>query len=78
MRQGVFANNDCVVNNNPQRQNQTKQADHVDGAAHEQQHAKGCHKRHRDTNGDPPGYPGIEKKEQGGNHQNKTGNAIPH
>jgi hypothetical protein len=53
MGHGILANDDRIINNNTQRHDQTKQADHVDGAAAYIKHRERGHKRNWYANGYP-------------------------
>ena len=77
MGEGVLAHHNGIVDDDPQGQNQTEQADHVDGAAEQPHQPQSGHEGHRDAHGDPPGHPGIEEEVERGDDQQQTGDAVP-
>ncbi len=65
---GVFAHHNGIVDNDPERQDQRKQGEHIDRQPQRPHHAQRRGNRNRNANGNPKGRSHVEKQEQEGKH----------
>ena len=73
---GVFAHNDGVVDNYAERDDQSKERDHVDRQTGEIHDRNGCQHGHGNTRGDPEGGTRVQEKKEQRNHKSKAHQAV--
>ena len=72
----MFANHNCIIHHDPQRDDQREKRDHVDRNAYRIHQRNRSQHRHRNTKGDPESGARIQKQEQQPHDQHQTGQAV--
>ena len=78
MRLGVFADNNGVIDDDAERHDQRKQADHVDRSAYQIQHRQGRHERNGYADRNPEGHARRQEKIENDQYQYQPPGPIFH